>query len=195
MALACAAALVACHDGQSSPPELPDATSLIPTAPAPQPSATPTPQPPSEDPLPGIPGGGGDGNAGTCGPPVPPPVTRISVKVYSTGGGHVTLDSTPLVGPDLAYCREIGYTDGRSFCPVRPDGHPERLACEAARIGRASDTGRIGPTWTANGAACTGPREGASCANHGSNQFFVYAYGSGSFRACAESGVCGTIEL
>jgi hypothetical protein len=196
-ALALATAVAACHGGQTPRPDLPDAASLIPIAPAPQPSATPTPAPPSEDPLPGIPGTGGDGggDSGTCGAPVPPPVSRFAVKIYSGGGDHVTLDSTPLVGPDAAYCRAIGYTDGRSFCPVRPDGHPERLACEAARVGRAADTGRVGPTWTANGQPCTGPKPGASCANHGSNQFFVYAYGSGTFRACAQSGVCGALTL
>ncbi len=146
--------------------------------------------------MPGIPGGGGgDGDPGTCGAPVPPPVSRIALKIYNSSGDRVTLDSTPQVGPDAAYCRAIGYTDGRSFCPVRPEGHPERLACEAARVGRAADTGRVGPTWTANGQPCTGPKPGASCANHGSNQFFVFAYGSGTFRACAASGACGSLTL
>jgi hypothetical protein len=188
------ATAIACHDGQTSRPASPDAVSLIPVAPAPQPSATPTPAPPSEDPLPGIPGGG-DGDPGTCGAPVPPPVSRIALKIYNSSGDRVTLDSTPQVGPDAVYCRAIGYTDGRSFCPVRPEGHPERLACEAARVGRAADTGRVGPTWTANGQPCTGPKPGASCANHGSNQFFVFAYGSGTFRACAASGACGSLTL
>jgi hypothetical protein len=190
------ALVAACHDGRTTQTELPDAASLIPIAPAPQPSATPTPTPPSEDPLPATPGGGGgDDNSGTCGPPTPPAVSRINVKIYNASRDRVILDSTPQVGPDWVYCRAIGYTDGRSFCPVRPDGHPERLACEAARIGRATDTGRVGPTWTANGQPCTGVKPGASCVNHGSNQFFVFAYGAGTFRACAQSGVCGSLTL
>lgn len=189
------AAFAACHDGETEQSRLPDAASLIPVAPAPQPSATPTPEPPPEDPLPATPGGGGGGdqNSGTCGEPIPPAVSRISVKKYNESRDRALLDSTPLVGPDHNYCRAIGYTDGRSYCPVRPDGHPERLACEAARVGRASDTGRIGPTWTADGRPCTVVKPGAACVNHDSNQFFVLAYGSGTFRACAQNGVCGSL--
>ena len=126
---------------------------------------------------------------------MPPAVSRINVKIYNRGNDRALLDSTPQVGPDREYCRAIGYTDDRSFCPVRPDGHPERLACEAARVGRASDTGRVGPTWSANGQPCTGARSTASCVNRGSNHFFVFAYGAGTFRACAENGVSGSITL
>ncbi len=194
-AFALAALVAACHDGQTTSTEPPDAASLIPIAPAPQPSATPTPELPSEDPLPATPGGGGGDTSGTCGQPAPPAVSRINVKVYNQSGDRAILDSTPLVGPNRDYCKAIGYTDGRSFCPVRPDGHPERLACEAARVGRASDTGRIGPTWTADGRPCTGANSGVSCVNHGSNQFFVFAYGAGTFRACTASGVCGSLTL
>ncbi len=197
-ALALATLAVACHEGQPTRSELPAASSsLIPEVPAPQPSATPTPEATPDDPLPAIPGtgGGGDGESGSCGAPAPPAVSRINVKIYNASNDRVTLDSTPQVGPNWEYCKAIGYTDGRSYCPVRPDGHPERLACEAARVGRAADTGRVGPTWTANGQPCAGVGPGASCVNHGSNQFFVLAYGSGTFRACANSGVCGSLTL
>jgi len=195
-ALALVAVLAACHDNKPADTGLPDASSLIPVAPAPQPSPTPVPTPTPEDPLPGTPGtGGGGGDPGSCGAPVPPALSRINVKIYNSSHDRVTLDSTPLVGPDRAYCRAIGYTDDRSFCPVRPDGHPQRLACEAARVGRAADTGRVGPTWSADGRPCTGATSSASCVNHGSNQFFVFAYGAGTFRACAASGVCGSIAL
>jgi hypothetical protein len=189
---------LACRKDSSAPTTpapLPNAAALIPEAPAPQPTPTPTPGPPEDDPLPATPGGGAGGDVGTCGQPLPPPVSRINVKVYGRQPDRVMLDSTPLVGPDGAYCRAIGYQDGRSYCPVRVDGDPERLACEGAVIGRASDTGRIGPTWTADGRPCTGPGPGASCANHPANQFFMYAYGAGTFRACAESGVCGELSL
>jgi hypothetical protein len=185
----------ACGSGQtvepSRPAPLPD-VALVPTAPAPQPSPTPTPgSEPDPDPVPAIPGGGGGGSSGSCGPPVPPPVSRINVKLHGTSGDRAVLDSTPIVGPDVEYCRVIGYTDGRAFCPVRVEGHPERQACEAARVGRASDTGRAGPTWSADGKRCNGPDGGTSCLNHPDNQYLVFAYGSGTFRACAASGVCG----
>ena len=184
----------------SSPtPAYPDAASLIPTAPAPQPTPTPTPgSTPAEEPAPAWPGGTGDAGGGAsagCGEPVPPPVSRINVKLHGRQDDRVILDSTPLVGPDVVYCRKIGYDDGRAYCPVRPEGHPERQACEAARVGRASDTGRPGPTWSANGKRCTGPDGGASCLNHPDNQYLVFAYGPGTFRACAASGVCGEISL
>ena len=186
-------AVASCGGGQSTsrPAPLPEAGSLIPAAPAPQPTATPVPgSEPDEDPLPAVPDGSG---SASCGEPVPPAVTRMNVGVLGHSGDGVLLDSTPLVGPDVAYCRLIGYTDGRSFCPVRPGGSPERLACEAMRVGRAADTGRIGPTWTIDGRPCNGS-PGNGCVN-AANQFQVYAYGTGTFRACTASLACGQLKL
>lgn len=183
-------------DHQSDPPaeRLPNASSLIPVAPAPQPSATPTPgsQPSEEWPV--VPGAGG-GASGSCGDPQPPAVSTFAIKVHGGTADRLLLDSTPLVGPDVAYCRQIGYTDGRAYCPVRPEGSPERVACEAARVGRASDTGRVGPTWSVDGRRCDGSGAVTSCVNHPTNQFQVYAYGAGSFRACASNGACGSLQL
>ncbi|HXY38178.1 MAG TPA: hypothetical protein VEQ10_00825 [Vicinamibacteria bacterium] len=187
-------AVAGCGGGDQStskPAPLPDAGSLIPVAPAPQPTATPTPgTEPDEDPLPA----GGGGTSASCGEPVPPAVSRMSVGIHSRSGNNVLLDSTPLVGPDVAYCRLIGYTDGRSYCPVRPEGSPERFACEAMRVGRAADTGRIGPTWTIDGRPCNGSL-GNGCVNHAANQFQVDAYGTGTFRACTASSACGQLKL
>ena len=74
-----------------------------------------------------------EGAAPACGPPIPPELARAKVKLFQTLPKR-TYDSAFLVrGVD--YCREIGFTDGRLFCPVRPDGHPERDACEALRVG------------------------------------------------------------
>ncbi len=193
---------VSCGDGGKAPttaPGTPNAAAFIPTAPAPQPTPTPTPgTTPDVDPLPAVPGGGGD-KGGTpspgCGDPVPPPVSRINVKLHGRQDDRAILDSTPLVGPDVVYCRKIGYDDGRAFCPVRPEGHPERQACETARVGRASDTGRPGPTWSANGKRCGGPDGETWCLNHQDNQYLVFAHGPGTFRACAASGVCGEVTL
>jgi hypothetical protein len=186
-------------DGKAPTPSerLPNAASLIPSAPAPQPTPTPTPgAAPPEEPSPGVPDGDWGGDvSGSCGEPVPPPVSRINVKLHAQQSDRAVLDATPLVGPDAEYCRSAGFTDGRSICAVRPEGDPERQACEAARVGRADDTGRYGPTWSANGKRCDGPDGGASCLNHPDNQYLVFAYGAGTFRACAESGVCGEIVL
>ncbi len=98
-----------------------------------------------------------------CGKPYPPPISRFNAKVH-VPGQPALLDSTPLVA-DLAYCNLIGYTD-RAFCPVRMEGSPERVACEAWAVGNARDTGRAGPTWTRmpEGTPCTGPASG--CSNH-----------------------------
>jgi hypothetical protein len=114
--------------------------------------------------------------------------------VHSHQADRYVLDSTPLVA-DAAYCAKVGYAD-RTVCPVRLEGDPERSACEAAIVGAAGDTGRAGPTWTANGGPCDGAdHRGASCANHSSNQYLALAWGAGTFRACAASGVCGAISL
>lgn len=105
------------------------------------------------------------------------------------------LDATPLVGPNADYCRAIGFTDGRSFCAVRQEGSSERTACEAALVGTAADTGRPGPTWSVDGRRCDGTGERASCVNHPSNQYLVYAFGAGTFQACGANGACGQTTL
>lgn len=206
-AVACSSIVLACACGggeQAESPQtgrLPQAASLIPVAPAPQPSATPTPGSGLEDePLPpavpGGPGGGsGDVASGSCGPPEPPALARFSISVLGGNGERTLLDATPLVGPDAEYCRALGFTDGRLFCAVRPEGSSERAACEAALVGTASDTGRSGPTWSVDGRSCDGKGERASCVNHPSNQYLAYAYGTGSFRACGAGGACGEISL
>lgn len=172
-----------------------DAASLIPEAPTPTPTPTPLP---GEDPLPANPGGGGGGvgdAVGSCGTPAPPPISRFNIGILQSQPGHVILDATPLVGPDADYCKLVGFTDGRLYCAVRTEGDPDRLACEALVVGRAADTGRVGPTWSANGRPCQGKTGGASCDNHPDNQFLVVAYGAGTFRACATGGVCGDRNL
>jgi hypothetical protein len=180
-------------------PDLPDTAALIPTAPAPQPTTTPSPTPIPPDQVivvaPGGGGGGGGTNSAGCGAPYPPPVARFNVKVLSHQADRYVLDSTPLVGPDAAYCAKVGYPD-RSICPVRLEGDPERSECEAAVVGIAGDTGRAGPTWSVNGGPCDGTDHGGgSCANHSTNQYLALAWGVGRFRACAASGVCGDIAL
>ena len=149
-----------------------------PPAPGPTPAPTPEPTPP--------PGSSG------CGSPTPGPLSKIEAKLHIRGANKYTLDTTPLVGPDADYCRKIGFTDGRRYCPPRVEGHPERPFCDGMLMGRARDTGRIGPTWTIDGSPCTLDR---GCENHPDNQFSVFAYKTGLYEACAESGVCGSVAV
>jgi hypothetical protein len=150
--------------------------------PVPTPIVTPTPDP-TPEPTPET----------SCSP-LPPPVTRLRLKVHLSGRDYLTLDATPLVGPNANYCRSIGYTDGRSICPVRPEGDPQRRECEAYAVGRAEDTGRVGPTWTReDGEYCTTFEE-TFCANHPDNQYQLWVYCGGiKYRACAANRACGEI--
>jgi hypothetical protein len=158
------------------------------SAPTPEPSDETPPDDPGPDPTPDAPN---PPDTSGCGSPAPPDIARIKVKVHLRGPNAWTLDSTPLVGPDATYCASIGFTDGRQFCPVRPEGHPERVACETVAVGTAVDTGRPGPTWRRDGSFCGG----ASCENHPDNQYFVRAIASGNYEACARNGACGNIRV
>jgi hypothetical protein len=126
-----------------------------------------------------------------CGQPYPPPIAKFRARVYVRNDDFWTLDSTPIVGPNAAYCRRVGYTDGRAECPVRPDGHPERPACEAWRVGTAQDTGRPGPTWTRDGQFCAGRESG--CAHHPDNPYQILDFVGGTYRVCASNGVCAEV--
>lgn len=170
----------------------PTPTPVLSGAPKPAPSPDGVPSPgssPSPGPSPSNP----PPTAGACGSPIPPPLSSMRVKVHSSGGEAWILDSTPLVD-DPAYCVSIGYDDGRSVCPVRPEGNPEREACETYVMGNAKDTGRPGPTWTFNGAFCSGKEMG--CSNSPENQYQVRVFVSGVFRACGNiNGACGEVRV
>ncbi len=157
-----------------------------PTGPAPTPTPAPTAAP-TPAPTPTPPPGGGNG----CGPPLPGPIGRINAVVHIKGPNITTLDSTILVGPDADYCRQVGFTDGRRFCPVRAEGNPERGPCEQLISGTAEDTGRYGPTWRRNGALC----DGVNCANHPDNQYLLWAYTSGTYTACVHEVYCGEVDV
>jgi hypothetical protein len=160
-----------------------------PASPTPVPTPAPAPEPeapapaPTPEPAPPV-------AAGDCGEPLPPPIQKVKAYVHIRGANKWTLDSTPLVaGAD--YCREIGFRDGRNRCPVRPEGHPERMACEAYAVGIAEDTGRTGPTWTRNGKYCTGN----ACENHPDNQYLLWARAGGQYKACVRNGTCGSVTV
>lgn len=59
-----------------------------------------------------------------------PQIAFIKVKPHGTD----YYDSTPLVSGGK-YCRDIGFTDGRTICAVRTEGDPFRGACEQKAIG------------------------------------------------------------
>ncbi len=127
-----------------------------------------------------------------CGKPYPPPVRRFDCTVHLHGTDFDTLDSTPLVGPDVEYCAAIGFTDGRSMCPVRQDGAPDRYACEIWRVGTADNTGYPGPTWTKVDAGyCTGPASGCQVAPD--NPFQLWVYVGGPYKVQADNGVSCTV--
>ena len=171
----------------SSPTPTPVLAGPAPKA-TPTPEASPQPGPASPTPSPGSPTTGGSGG---CGDPLPPPLSAINAKVHLKAGDRWTLDSTPLV-TDAVFCAKVGFPE-RTTCPVRPEGHPERIACELYVTGRAVDTGRPGPTWYYKGNLCTGRDSG--CDNHPENQYLLYVWAGGPYRACGRNGVCGEVTV
>jgi hypothetical protein len=172
-------------DSHPTPPSSP-ATPIAPTpTPTPAPTATPNPDVPPSD--------------SGCKKPYPPPISRMNVKVHFKQRDFWNLDSTPLVGPNPGYCRRIGFTDGRSQCPVRPEGAPDRVACENWRVGQAKDTRKPGPTWIrvlAGGQeAYCGLMWGSGCEHHPDNPYQIHAIQRGTYKACTESGVCGSVYV
>jgi hypothetical protein len=197
LVIALALAALSCGLDAPTPPEQEqerDSSSVTPSnRPPAAPGVSPTPTPSPTDPSPSpSPSASPTPDTSGCGDPLPPPITQISVKVHLKGADAWTLDSTPQV-VDRAYCAAIGFTDGRSFCPVRPEGNPERPACELYAVGRAMDTNRPGPTWYFNGGFCAGKASG--CQNHPDNQYLLRVYVSGTFKACARNGVCGEVAV
>ncbi len=157
----------------------------------PTPIATPTPSP-TPTPDPNVPPVGSG-----CGKPYPPPITRFKIEVMYKLPEYYTVDSTPLVGPDVQYCISAGFTDGRSICPVRLEDAPDRQACELWRSGIAKDTGQPGPTWTRtdNATGVTSYCSGADAPCARSGPFTVHAFKGGKYEVCTEAGACADIEV
>lgn len=157
----------------------------------PTPIATPTPTPTPDPNIPPADSG--------CGKPYPPNITRFAVGIHLKDRDFWTIDSTPLVGPDADYCAAVGFTDGRSICAIRPEGTPDRAACENWRAGIAKDTGRPGPTWTffpkdGPPTYCTGLESG--CDHFDENgPFTVKAYKGGLYQVCTALNACGTVDV
>ena len=165
-----------------------------PTTPTPPPTPTPTPTPvPTPTPDPNVPPEGSG-----CGKPYPPPISRYNVKIHLKDTDFWAVDATPMVGPNLEYCLSVGFDDGRTICPLRPEGTADREACELWRSGTAKDTGKPGPTWTFTGkdgttSYCTGPD--GPCEHHENGPFTVKAYKGGLYQACSEAGACGQVDV
>ena len=163
-----------------------------PTSPVPTPGTTPIPVP-TPTPDPNVPPVGSG-----CGKPYPPPITRLKVKVHYKEPEFWTIDSTPFVGPDQAYCLSVGFYDGRSICPLRLEGAEDRAACEEWRAGIAKDTGKPGPTWTfidprtGQESYCSSAPE-APCDHHPNGPFTLKAFKGGTYRVCTEAGACAEV--
>ena len=180
--------LAVSHCGASSSSPTTNPTPVVVKSPSPTPSASPTPS--GSRTLP----------AGMVCNPTPPPILRMYVKVHSQDGGRVVLDSKPLVENVDHYCDRVGFGDWK-YCDTRPEGDPQRVACDYLVTGKAEDTGRWGPTWFYGNDLCAYFPD--SCANHPSEQFMSIAKTKGTFEACAAEGwpvasngtLCGTLTL
>ena len=124
--------------------------------------------------------------AALCGLPSPPPLVGIKVTVQSvSGNARWLLDSKPLVQDVDGYCVKVGLSGKQ--CETRPEGNTQREACDALVLGKAKDTGRVGPTWSSDSGACASAEIGTTtgCINYPDNQFLIIAKGAGSYLACA----------
>ncbi len=128
-------------------------------------------------------------SAGECNP-TPPPLYRMRLKVHDNGDGYRRiLDSRPEVVDMGGYCEKRGFGSAKTCFTVR-EGDPQMFACDKMATGRATDTGRWGPTW-AYKANMGAPAQACSeyskpgCINHPDNQFLVIGKGQGVFQACA----------
>jgi hypothetical protein len=123
--------------------------------------------------------------------PAPPPLYKIKLKIQIDFGWKKVLDTRAFVGPDANYCSSIGLPG--EICVVRDENDPQSVGCNNLAMGKASDTGRYGPTWYWNGQPCRPAGEGDNdpgCRNHETNQFFIYAFGPGTYLACGANGIC-----
>jgi hypothetical protein len=153
------AALAACGGGSS--PAGPVA------APTPTPTPAPTPTPTLASQLP----------AGMVCDPTPPPLYGMVLKMHNAR----TMDSRPQVINVDNFCGRAGFDPGAKFCFTRREGDPQASACDYLAVGRATDTGRWGPTWSWNDQPCS---TNAGCTNHPDNQFLVTVNTNGVFKAC-----------
>ena len=186
--LACAAhclTLVSCGSDPAAP--TPVRTPVVVASPTP----APTPTPAKSATLP---------KGMVCGNPTPPPMLRMNVKIHGYEGNRIVFDSKPVVPNTDGYCDKAGFGDWK-YCDTRPEGHPERTACDYLVTGISEETDRWGPTWYFDDKPCgTDP---TLCAHHPSEQFMTIGKAKGVYEACAADTTkvapggsrCGTYEL
>jgi hypothetical protein len=125
--------------------------------------------------------------------PTPPSIHGLRIQILVDSGFKKVLVSRPIVGPDAAYC--AAYSTGGQYCPTAPEGDPRAVPCDLLVMGKATDTGRPGPTWSwSNSRAGTPPYRACfpvgsgggqqGCENHPDNQFLVFVRGTGTALAC-----------
>lgn len=114
--------------------------------------------------------------------PTPPPLYGLRLKMHNAR----TMDSRPQVINVNGFCGKAGFDPGAKFCYTRDEGDPQATACDYLAVGKASDTGRWGPTWTVDGQLC-GPNK--ACTNDPTNQFLVRVNDNGTFLACVSDQV------
>jgi hypothetical protein len=161
-------ALFGCGSGSSTTPSNPQTPTPTTLAPAPTPTANPF--------------------LAQCGSPTPPALFGMKLKIHVDNGERKQLDSKPIVANVDGYCGKVGFGATVQYCETRPEGSVEREACDGLVVGKAKDTGRVGPTWTWNDKPCfaagdTGGQPG--CVNYPDNQFLIVARGPGNYLACA----------
>lgn len=120
-----------------------------------------------------------------------PPLRHINVHLMGGNGNRFKVDSTPIVcstDPGTRherYCQETMRDNNRRCCPVKPEGHPMRVACELLLLGKDPTDGIAGPRWSYIGSA-------GGVERHPDNPFLAFAYGKGIVRACSNvAKVCG----
>lgn len=144
----------------------------------PQPSPSPAPPP----------------VANACPVPTPGPLARWEAKVHNRGPNWTTLDSTPLVGADAEFCKAIGFTDGRRYCPPRAEGTPQAIvrACNELVVGQPGEY----PAWWWNG-QLVGPDGLPDGVAHDDNPYHLLVRPSlhGTATVCGQNSVCGGVTL
>ncbi len=125
-----------------------------------------------------------------CGDPVPPALFRYDVKVWSgtcKPGEGCLLDTKPVVENVNNYCERAGFGSTWRWCDTRPEGHPERVACDYLLVGQNKEK-QWGPTWYGDGKPCDGTAL-TNCNNHPTEPFKLKVKGPGEFLACVADNV------
>jgi hypothetical protein len=162
-------------------------TPVVVASPTPVPTATPKA-------APSLPAGM------VCSDPTPPPMLRVNVKIHGYEGNRIIFDSKPVFPNTDNYCDRAGFGAWK-YCDSRPEGHPERVACDYLVAGISPETDRWGPTWYLDDRPCG--IDASKCAHHPYEQFMTVGKVKGTYEACmaettpvAEGGSrCGTYVL